>query len=388
MFKYIPQAHTLADCSSGRVQDGVWSVLSGLTPFVALRLIRGWNQTGQKHASRPDIARGLFPAHTYLLWSLVLIAYIVVSTRILSWKRSRLPLPLYRYLTVVLCIMSLGFKMSFTLADAPELFQGFENFQISVLADSDLVLQAKMVFIGLALSCLDILLAIPITGKPDARNSQIPKRLRADKENTMERLVPLQGILSLFLMTQSRVTNVPIFALFELQLQALAHMNLSPVEISLTSIIFQYTSFFALGGSNAISTIDLSNGYNGVAGYNATVVGALTFCSNWAGPIWWTLATVLLLIRGRQGKSRCLENFYLLLTVFVANATFFVMLACTALRTHLFVWTVFSPKFLYIMAWGLGQHLCVSTAVLACSLWVENKDRHFDSVRLNRVYGT
>ncbi|KAL9587558.1 MAG: hypothetical protein Q9212_000135 [Teloschistes hypoglaucus] len=284
--------------------------------------------------------------------------------------------------------MCLVFKVSFTLADAPELFEGFGKLHIRVLRRLDLVLQARMVFIGLALSCFDILLASPITGKPNAKNSHGQKRFEANKENTMRRLVPLQGILSLFLMTESRVTNVPLFALFELQLQGLAHMNLSLSETNLTSIIFQYMSFFAFGGSNAISTIDLSNGYNGVAGYNVMVVGALTFCSNWAGPIWWTLATASLLVRGRQGKSRRFKNSYVLSTIFVANATLFVMLACTALRTHLFVWTVFSPKFLYIIAWVVGQHLCVNTAFLACSLWVENKDSHSNSARYDHVHRT
>jgi ethanolaminephosphotransferase len=52
-----------------------------------------------------------------------------------------------------------------------------------------------------------------------------------------------------------------------------------------------------------------------------------------------------------------------MLTFFVTWAIFFVMAACTALRTHLFIWTVFSPKYLYCIAWGLGQHLGVNVAL-------------------------
>ncbi len=37
-----------------------------------------------------------------------------------------------------------------------------------------------------------------------------------------------------------------------------------------------------------------------------------------------------------------------------------VMVACMVLRTHLFIWTVFSPKYLYTMVWCLGQHLLVN----------------------------
>lgn len=42
-----------------------------------------------------------------------------------------------------------------------------------------------------------------------------------------------------------------------------------------------------------------------------------------------------------------------LLTLFTGAMLLSVMAACTALRTHLFIWTVFSPKYLFAMAWGL-----------------------------------
>jgi len=50
------------------------------------------------------------------------------------------------------------------------------------------------------------------------------------------------------------------------------------------------------------------------------------------------------------------------LTLFLSSATLATMLACAALRTHLFVWTVFSPKFLYAVAWLVGWHVLVNLA--------------------------
>src|SRR5579862_4091126 len=84
-------------------------------------------------------------------------------------------------------------------------------------------------------------------------------------------------LLTLFLVTQSRVTNIPLFLLFEFQFQIIDSLELSLAELTTTSLLFQYLSFFAFGGSNAISSIDLSNAYNGVSGYNVVVVGILTF---------------------------------------------------------------------------------------------------------------
>lgn len=165
----------------------------------------------------------------------------------------------------------------------------------------------------------------------------------------------------LLLATQSRVTNIPLFLLFELQLDIFLRLSLSEVDITITSLLFQYLSFFVFGGSNSISSIDLSNAYNGISSYNVVAVGILTYVSNWAGPIWWTSATNLLLLRKYQdGHQRILSNHIILHTLFTVTSLFFVMAACTTLRTHLFIWTVFSPKYLYSMAWSLGQHLAIN----------------------------
>ena len=197
-----------------------------------------------------------------------------------------------------------------------------------------------------------------------------------------------------------------------------------------------------MGNTNAISSIDLSNAYNGVAGYNVGAVGLLTFVNNWAGPIWWSVGSSLLLIppsavptaksrrawikqehealkasssgvhNGEEpdavkrlktsvaaatpgakpvqadqfpsersagipsgGSSQLqqkagnnpsvgpLSTWLTVQTLFTSSALLAVMLACTALRTHLFIWTVFSPKYLYAMAWTIAQHLGISVGL-------------------------
>lgn len=165
--------------------------------------------------------------------------------------------------------------------------------------------------------------------------------------------------------TQSRVTNIPLLLLFNVQLAFISSLGLDLPTLSTSSILLQFTSFFAFGGTNAISSVDLSSAYNGVAGFNVVAVGILTFVSNWAGPVYWTSATNLLLLRHRKLHNS--RNVFLQhvghLTLFTACSVLFVMVACEVLRTHLFVWTVFSPKYLYSMAWSIGQHLAINVAV-------------------------
>lgn len=242
----------------------------------------------------------------------------------------------------------------------------------------------------------------------------------------------LHDILTLFLITQTRINNVPLLLLFELQLKALRQLlpgnsaAKSPIKsshdkssvlssvplVTLTVLLLSHASYFSMGGSNAISSIDLSNAYNGVSGYNVGAVGVLLFFSNWAGPIWWGAAGSSLLHHSQNAQasqslgtskselgseknwiqeeramlreqangdaapgvklvhdeSRVLRNavwieHITVLTIFVASSLLAVMVACTALRTHLFIWTVFSPKYLYAMAWSVGWHWGVSIGI-------------------------
>jgi len=175
-------------------------------------------------------------------------------------------------------------------------------------------------------------------------------------------------------MTQSRATNIPLLFIFSAQFHLLHNLDLNLVEVTITSLLMQYLSFFAFGGTNAISSIDLSSAYNGVSGYNVLAVGLLTFISNWSGPIFWTSATTIMLLRLRvEGEKNVLMMHLTLLTTWTAAGLVFVMLACTVLRTHLFIWTVFSPKYLYIMAWSIGQHLGINIGLGSLLFWLGSR---------------
>lgn len=197
------------------------------------------------------------------------------------------------------------------------------------------------------------------------------------------------------------------------------HKKSQALPVAFSSLLLSQTAYFAFGGSNSISSIDLSNAYNGVADYNIVAVGVLLFASNWAGAIWWCSASVTLLLPGPQveqppakakgttsGSRAWIEReraqlhadavaaitppeaakpysrptagvdgwtiYTTAMTAFTAASLVAVMAACTLLRTHLFIWTVFSPKYLYAMAWAVGWHLLVSVG-LGRLLWTLGK---------------
>ncbi len=358
-------------------KGGALAACFAATLLALLRVVRAWNQTGQKHAGEPDIAKTLFPAHNFIFWLLVLATYLDVVQRLarraVPWASRQLS----SAASFALGIAALGFKVAFTKADAPELLEGLQFFVLRPLEEASLVAQARAFFssnaIMMALTSFPVIYQRAFQG--EKTDGMILLEMHCKHEVLTPRLPdvlrPLHDLFTLFLITQSRATNIPLYLLFELQFHVLGYLQISGAELTLATLLFQYASFFAFGGSNAISSVDLSNAYNGINGYNVVAVGVLTFCGNWAGPLWWTSAMALLLSKHEsQGQWKYWIQHTSLLTAFAASSALFVMLACTALRTHLFIWTVFSPKYLYSMAWSMGQHLCINIGLGSVLFWI------------------
>ncbi|KAL6864327.1 alkaline phosphatase-like protein [Trichoderma novae-zelandiae] len=330
------------------------SIVSHVVSLAALRLIRSWNQTGQKYAGEPDTVKTFLVPNPELLWALIILAYVVVTFQTLQ-SLSGMPYILATSLMPALFLATFTFKLAFTAEDAPELVVGFARNLLDIFQGPTLLLRARIIF-GLLAALLGFAIYRAKTGAPRAAQSSVELS---------------HHLCTLLAMTQSRATNIPLFLLSSIILQALQSAHLSIAEITASSIILQYTTFFAFGGSNAISSVDLSSAYNGISGFNVVAVGILTLVSNWAGPIFWTSATNLLLLQHcRQRRAKAYRSHVVLLTVFASASVAFVMAACTALRTHLFIWTVFSPKYLYSMAWSLGQHLLINVAFGGFLFWL------------------
>jgi ethanolaminephosphotransferase len=349
-----------------------------LTALTILRLTRSWNQTGQKFAGEPDIVKLFLLPNPKLLWLVVISMYMLLSFRILPGLLDGLPYTAATSLTALLVSSAFAFKLAFTAEDAPELVSGFAEELLRIFGGQSLLFRARLVFALLGV-CAAFGVYRSLTGSPRAvrASGKSPSPLLSSsgvKANIVAMKAQLlHHLYTLLAMTQSRATNIPILLLSTFMLNRLQSITLSVPEITVTSILLQFATFFAYGGSNAISSVDLSSAYNGISGFNVLAVGLLTLIGNWAGPIFWTSATNLLLLEryhGKQGEERVFLRHAALLTVFTAASMACVMAACTALRTHLFIWTVFSPKYLYCMAWSLGQHLLINIGFGGFLFWL------------------
>ncbi|KAI2642568.1 alkaline-phosphatase-like protein [Xylaria nigripes] len=335
-----------------------------------IRIATSWNQTGQKFAGDPDIATTFLIPNPALLWILVCCTYFGIALEILN-AMDGIPTVISGPVVSGVVTSAVSFKLSFAKQDAPELVVGLAKFIADLFDGPSLVTQARTVFLGIGLTAIYPLYQL-------FYRPTVSSRARA--------MYALHHLYTLFALTQSRTTNVPLFLLFHGIYLFLDKLNLDPIEVTTSSLLLQFASFFATGGSNAFTGIDLSSAYNGVSGFNIFAVGALTFVSNWAGPVWWTSASNLLLLSSRENarnnaargdgheSSRRDRHVFMqhasLLTLYVAASLGSVMAACTLLRTHLFIWTVFSPKYLYSIAWSLGQHLVINMGFGGLLYWM------------------
>lgn len=345
--------------TNGQLPPKPYRMSITIAMLTGVRIIRAWNQTGQKFAGAPDIVKTFLYPNPNFLWFLVGATYIWIH-RELVFGYNGIIAPVSYASATGMVLAAATFKVAFTKEDAPELVVGFAQSiaDLGFTQGHSLVARARAVFIAMAGGLLVAIFYI------------LTRRRLSYLAPSIETLHQLYTLLAL---TQSRLTNIPLFLLFHLLYTLLASQNLSLLDISISSILLQHSSFFAFGGSNAISSVDLSSAYNGVSTFNVGTVGVLTFISNWAGPIWWTSATTMLLLR-KAWKEETGWSVYkghvAVLTFFTTVGVAAVMAACTVLRSHLFIWTVFSPKYLYCAAWGLGQHLLVNVAVGGVLFWL------------------
>lgn len=368
------------------------SFLTSSALLLLSRMLRRWNQSGQKYAGAPDIARSFLPRNSLVMLSLVVIAFGQIYRNLMAsaYKSAGLSVVRARLLAGTLVALVFSFKAVFSLNEAPEIWGSWAQPLLEISQQGPgLIGLAQLAFTAIGISLVaSISLQVKQTAEETSNNARTPQKTqqnRSKQDSVIERqktkLDTILTHLTLALVMQSRSENIPLLLLCVQQSALLPNLALSPTATTFTILLNAYASYFAAGGTNSISSIDLSNAYNGVSSYNIVAVGFLLFIGNWAGPIYWSVVGVKLAVagcaedssdEGPYSKTRetvkervwaAWKRHVALLTLFFAVGTTGVMGACLFLRTHLFVWTVFSPKFLYQAAWVVGWHGFVNLSI-------------------------
>ncbi|GJJ70235.1 ethanolamine phosphate transferase 2 subunit G [Entomortierella parvispora] len=378
-----------------------------LLQMAILRILRAWNQTGQKYADQIDLRHYLNSSHMDVSWvmfwaSMVAIGVFTVS-RIYSVTPSKESIGrasatrvfqgLATILTLLISLWITVYKMDLEEKFFGEtLMQNSVHGPMSMLSSVGYLMQetegslnsAILIYSGyeMARGCYTALaLLVGSALALQALSSCSPERhgLAAGNDAAMSEALFLPsmflGCATFLLVLLSRRHQAPIFVLFGVQLwiylewtrlvrsrspqevpqEPIAATKLTKTDIiveeeekdnkdteqqgrvdegnkdrdaddtiwlqqglrsvpgltsihSCTILIWILTSFFVLGNSNSIASIDISNAYVGIQAYDIGLTGLLTFLSNWAAPIWWTIAGTAVILRWDQALEDVFEE--------------------------------------------------------------------------------
>nr|CAH8871954.1 unnamed protein product [Trichobilharzia regenti] len=106
-----------------------------------------------------------------------------------------------------------------------------------------------------------------------------------------------------------------------------------------------WVSFFQQGNSLSLSTVDLSAAYVGLRHHQPFIAGLLLAFYTYSGPLIWQLAYFCRFVL--PGHKHFGEKFNCLVLGFIILPITLCGTYCFFLQSHLFIWTVFTPKMLY-----------------------------------------
>ncbi|KAK9366435.1 alkaline-phosphatase-like protein [Lipomyces kononenkoae] len=337
--------------------------------LVGLSILRHYHHTGQKYAGSYDIAQYLSTdVAAGLLWIFILVEHLILFKNLHYYVFSDVS-PLIAFVCSFTPVVSLfTFKMSMALDAAENVPSALVAITPTSTGADQLLNRAKTSFLAISICMIFHVLSTVWSTKRDPF-----KFIRGAFHITV-----------LFLVAQTRSVNIPIFVVYDAihslsRRLAAQDRATTPLAIVLSTLIWQHVSFFASGNSNSLATVDLSNAYNGVSEYSMILVGILTFVSNFSGPIFFSLSGIVQLSiwKNTAKTTRSVEDIFTvdglsLIHAFHSMSLLAVMSACTVLRTHLFIWTVFSPKLMYTVGWFLLQQGVVDTILCICIVVVSD----------------
>ncbi|KAM8939108.1 GPI ethanolamine phosphate transferase 2, catalytic subunit [Pelodytes ibericus] len=311
-----------------------WAIL------VCCRLLRSLNQTGVQWIHRPDFGHWLTSSEHKAELS-ILVAVSLVMIFILIQGRCS-------FVSKVALAFGLLGVYSYRAAIGHVLYP----WQQSTKEISKGITEARFVYI--------FVLGILITGIKDLLKSQV---IYADSKTKNVGLWDVYCGLVLLAALLFRPHNLAVLV-FSLLIQSsltmfiLKILKYDAAQITIMHYWFGQAFFFFQGNSNTITTVDISAGFVGLDNYVEIPAVFLTAFVTYSGPLLWVVHLLCYLSSETNRVSTSIAHgCYCYAIIRSLPVTVYIILV-TALRYHLFIWSVFSPKLLYEV-----MHLFISAGV-------------------------
>lgn len=362
--------------SKGLNSLGEYRIGSIFLLLISGRLLRGWHQGGVNWTYFPAISKWLVQAGgSYVKWIQLISTFLVIGLGLFTLFRTGLKRKNVR-------IQAFGFSIcGFLILLHAWRYQG-DIFG----TDNGATVTAKVIYLLLSISAVGGALVLPWS------------MLNKDKSFLAIAGDCLYMIGSAYvlcwcllqLLLQQPINSGPILLLL---IQILASSCLSSKDLHVNEWVeiaalyyMGMAGHFALGNSNTLATIDVAGAFIGISSHSTILSGILMFMITYASPLLFLLSLVMYIggkLRNHShlahsdtdlGQLLKLKLGFPCLVPLCINSILLTAYTVVLLlmRNHLFVWSVFSPKYLYVCAATVCTYLgvCIVAVTVAYSLSV------------------
>lgn len=191
--------------------------------------IQCWTPNADSEALIPGLARILH--HAPVMWSLVALAYLNVSGRILSgitssrWHFALQIHCLEGIVAPLLGVLSFAFKIGYAARDSFGLISFAPRWILKASQGMDLAFITRATFSMLLGSAV-----FQFLQSCAALRSWVQDRQQNPTDLIRQSAAIIHELLAFYLAAQSRPTNIPFFLAFQLQLESLGKISLSTIH--------------------------------------------------------------------------------------------------------------------------------------------------------------
>ncbi|KAF0931187.1 hypothetical protein E2562_002536 [Oryza meyeriana var. granulata] len=374
-----------------RKRDG-YKVCTIVIVLVSGRILRAWHQGGVNWVHFPDISKSLAQADSSVVKALQIIsvlAVVVLYSASLLLLRPRKMNILAVWLSHFVC----GILVVLHIC------QSQINTSLPTKHSTTSIAQIFYVIVSISLTFTFVASPwiFPIHSMEAEQTSSGSNPETAIRVQGINHSMFLTGLTYaafwclLQLLLQQPINAIPLLLIFLQTIFSIIHFSLDKslhkkwVQIVAMQLL-GLSGHFGLGNTNNLASIDVAGAFIGISSYSTVLSGILMFIITYGSPLLLYLGMVVYasvissddIPTPHQLKWSCILDKMItlpcllpLLINSIALTSYTIVLLL--MRNHLFVWSVFSPKYLYVCAATVctyaGVFILAMTAVYTCTVF-------------------